>query len=78
MNAIKYPAPNMEEMEIVEMGHIYRVTGSPSLVKDQHAMVEVRVNQATKSYWRRLPYGLKKSNIAHRAQQSAMLIQGSK
>lgn len=74
-----------ESIEITYEGRGYRITGSPSLERDQRPMVEVWVAETAwrhhvygtpgsrVGHWRRLRYGLRRDQIANHARRVARL-----
>ncbi len=65
-----------QQIEIIEMGRLYKVTGSPNLLLDQYALVEIWVaeNSSHSGYWRRLKYGNKRLHIADQARRMSCLF----
>jgi len=60
-----------QKTEIVDMGRLYRITGSPNILHDQNSMVEIWVAENTthRGYWKLLKYGNRRLNIADQARR---------
>ena len=64
----------IETTEIVSQGHLYRITGHPSVIMDKFCMVEVLVAETLNrnAHWRRLNYSLKREQIVDLAQRTLL------
>ncbi len=71
MEILRNDTVRMEQRQIALAGHLYRVTGSPSIAGDKYAMVEVlrpetmhgHGDRVRFSHWARVPHGKRRDAV---------------